>query len=102
MARIAVLRQYYYPLDPRVRREAEALAAAGHEVDVLCMRRAGESARERCNGVDVVRLPLQHHRGGVARYLLEYALFFLAAAGVLTWRHLRRRYDVVQVNTMPD
>ena len=29
----------YYDEDPRVRREAEALVAAGHQVDVFALRR---------------------------------------------------------------
>ena len=55
--------EFYYPEDPRVRREAEALASAGHEVDVICLRRITESARETVNGVTIYRLPLDHQRG---------------------------------------
>ena len=36
------------------------------------------------------------------RYVFDYAAFFVAVAAVLTVRHLRRPYAVVQVNTMPD
>ena len=35
MSRICIVRHYYYPEDLRSRREAEALADAGHRVDTL-------------------------------------------------------------------
>jgi len=101
-ARIGVIRQFYFPCDTRVRREVHALASAGHEVDVICMRRPGQPLYERSGSVAVYRVPLVHKRGGPLRYLFEYLGFPLAAflyAGALA---LRRRWDVVQVNTLPD
>ncbi len=102
MARACIVRQYHYPLDPRVRREAEALEALGHEVDVICLRAPGECPRERFGRVSVYRVPLAHRRGGPFRYVYEYASFLVVAAAIVTALHLRRRYDVVQVNSMPD
>jgi glycosyltransferase involved in cell wall biosynthesis len=101
-ARIGVIRQFYFPCDTRVRREVHALASADHEVDVICMRRPGQPLYERSGSVAVYRVPLVHKRGGPLRYLFEYLSFPLAAflyAGTLA---LRRRWDVVQVNTLPD
>jgi glycosyltransferase involved in cell wall biosynthesis len=93
----------YYPGDPRVRREAEALAGDGWSVDVVCLRGKGELATEDCGGVRVFRLPDQRHRGGgLAVYLLEYAAFFALASLRIVWLHLHRRYDVVQAHNMPD
>ena len=47
----------YYPLaETRVQREAEALVRAGYEVDVVCLRDAGERERERYRGVEIHRL----------------------------------------------
>lgn len=102
MARICLIRQFYYPLDIRVRREVEALLAAGHEVDVICVRRPGEPAHERQGRLTVRRLAVKHRRGGAAEYLLQYGHFMALAAAIAGWRHLRRRYDVVQANSMPD
>lgn len=100
--RILVLRHGTYPADPRVRREARALLARGHEVDVVCLRSAGQAASEVVDGVRVRRLPLGHRRAGHVRYAAEYGAFFAAAAVLAAARHARRPYDVVQVNTMPD
>lgn len=102
MSRICIIRHYYYPEDPRSRREAEALAGAGHEVDILTLRHPGEPEREVINGVNVRRLPVEHYRGSYFHYAYEYSAFFLLAFFILTARLIRRRYDVVQVNSLPD
>lgn len=102
MRRICIVRHYYYPEDPRSRREAEALAAAGHHVDILTLRHAGEPATEVVNGVHVRRLPVKHYRGSLFHYAYEYGAFFVLTFVVLTARFLRRRYDAVQVNSLPD
>lgn len=102
MARVLVIRQYYFPHDIRVRREVEALITAGHEVDVLCLGRAGEARRERWNGAHVMRIPLEHRRGGPVRYLGEYAAFMMIAGVVAALLHVSRRYALVQVHSLPD
>lgn len=88
--------------EPTVRCEAEALAEAGFDVEVIRMRSAGEPRREVVNGVTVTHLPVRRRHGKAAGKVLEYGWFWLAAAGVLSFRHIRRPYAVVQVNTMPD
>jgi glycosyltransferase involved in cell wall biosynthesis len=85
-----------------IRREAEALVEAGFEVEVLGMRHPGRPRRTSISGVSVTGLPASRARGGRARYLFEYGWFFVLTAGTLTFRHLRRPYAAVQVNTMPD
>ena len=103
MARVCVIRQGFFPLDTRVRREVDTLASAGHEVDVICVRRPGQRRRERRGGVTAYRLPLPLQRSeGRARYVVQYGSFALAAALLCSLLHLRRRWDVVQVNSMPD
>lgn len=97
-----MVREFYFPLDGRVRREVLALAGAGHRVDVICMRRAGEARRERDRNVTILRLPVRRRRGGLGQQLYEYVAFALLAALVVTGRSLRRPYDLVQVNTSPD
>ena len=100
--RVCLVRQLYYDNDPLLRREVDALVDDGFDVDILCMRRAGEARFERAGAVTIRRLPLSHVRGGMARYLYEYAAFLVMAGAYLTVLHLRRSYDVVQVNTPPD
>jgi glycosyltransferase involved in cell wall biosynthesis len=85
-----------------LRREAEALAAAGFDVEVICMRGEGRSNDAVVGGVRVTGLPASLSRSRRILYILQYAWFCALAASLLTVRHVRRRYAVVQVNTMPD
>lgn len=100
--RICVVRQYYYPHDIRVRREVESLLDAGHSVDVVCLRRPGEPAREQHDRLAIWRLPMAHARGGVATYVVRYAMFLVLASVVVASLHVRRRYALVQVHSLPD
>lgn len=102
MGRICVIRQGYFPLDTRVRGEVEALVQAGHEVDVICLRNSGELGRELLGTVNILRLPISRRRGSWFQYLVQYGAFFFAATFLVGIRHLVRRYDVVQVNSIPD
>jgi glycosyltransferase involved in cell wall biosynthesis len=54
------------------------------------------------DGVGVYRVPVRHLRAGKLRYLFEYGAAFVAMTALLARLHRRARYDVVQVNTMPD
>ena len=93
----------YYDEDPRVRREAESLVAAGLEVDVFALRRPGDAAEDVVDGVRVRRLDIQRHQGaGIGTYLREYLSFLARASWRLTGAHRRRGYGLVQVHTLPD
>ena len=93
----------YYEEDPRVRREAEALVAAGWEVDVFGLRRPGETASAVVEGVNLRRLPVQRHQGaGLSVYLAEYGAFLMRALWAATRAHRRRRYGLVEVHSLPD
>lgn len=88
---------------PRAAREVAALADAGHQVDYICLRGPGEPARDRRGRVTVWRLPVPGgDSGGAASYLMAYSSFFLGAAALVSALHLRRRYRMVQVNSLPD
>ncbi len=103
MARICVIRQGVYPYDARLTREIKALLAAGHEVDLICLRFGDEPPREEpAERLAVHRVPIKRRHGNKVRYVFEYGAFFVAATLLVAWLHLRRRFDVVQVNTLPD
>src|SRR5271165_6689238 len=89
--------------NPRVRRSAEALAEEGMSVEVICAKqRENDRTRDWINGVEVLRVPLRHRRGGKAWYLLHYLRFLVACSVLLAFRSLTRRYDLVIVHNMPD
>jgi len=100
---VAMLVHSYYEEDPRVRREAEAVVAAGRPVDVYALRRPGDDADAVIDGVHLHRVDVQRHQGaGVGTYLREYLTFLARAGWAMTRAHRRRHYAVVQVHTMPD
>ncbi len=86
-----------------MRREADTLARAGFDVEVLCLPKPGgrPGTYER-DGVMITQLPATLHRATPITYCLDYGWFFLLVSATLMARHLRRPYAVVQVNTMPD
>ena len=98
--RICAVRQF--PFDTHLKREVDALLDAGHEVDVVCMSRPGEARRERRGALTIWRMPIGHRRAGALRYVIEHAAFVATAALTVAALHLRRRFEVVQVNSPPD
>jgi glycosyltransferase involved in cell wall biosynthesis len=90
-----------YESDPRVRRQAEALAARGDEVTVLALHAEGRPATDTVDGVRVVHLPVRKYRGSSAKaYLSLYGGFGARAAGWLARRP--RAFDVLQAHSMPE
>jgi glycosyltransferase involved in cell wall biosynthesis len=102
VTRVAMVVHAVYPGDTRVRRQADVLAEAGHEIDIFCLRRPGEPPEEERGQVRIVRLPVNRTFRSFAGHIAEY----LAFAGLVTLRlareHRRRRYALVQVANVPD
>jgi glycosyltransferase involved in cell wall biosynthesis len=97
-----VIRRAYYPAESHVRRNAESLVAAGYSVDLVCLRNTNERSVEIIGGVNVHRLPLRAHRAGISSYLFEYFVFFFLAFAAVAWLHSRRRFTIVEADSMPD
>jgi glycosyltransferase involved in cell wall biosynthesis len=102
MKSICILAQSLYEYDARVKRKAEALVAAGYTVDVLTLRTTPTRKRFVLNGVNVYTVSLGKKRGSLARYLFEYAAFFVWAFVRSALLACRKRYVLVDVNTLPD
>lgn len=90
-----------YPLDVRVRMEAEALARVGYEVTVCAQREPGQPRHELVEGVRVHRWRLPRTPASVAGFLLEYLVANLQLhwAGV---RELVRGAQVLHLHNPPD
>ncbi|MFL5680045.1 MAG: glycosyltransferase family 4 protein [Chloroflexota bacterium] len=100
---VAMLTHSYYEEDPRVRREAESLVAAGRSVDVFSLRQRGDAPETELHGVRVNRLNVQRHQGAsLPVYLAEYVAFLVRSTFALLRAYPRRRYALVQVHTLPD
>lgn len=100
--RIAIVSHSVVEEDPRIRRESEALAAAGWDVDVFALRGPGDPELA-AKGIHLIGLDVARHQGaGIATYLGEYLSFLVRSGWAVTRRHPRRRYRVVQVASPPD
>lgn len=90
-----------YPQDPRVRQEAESLARAGHRIEVIVPRRAGQARRESIRGVEVRRFRSVVSQSGRAGLFWEYAVTApqLNLAAMLA---LRRGAAVLHLHNPPD
>jgi len=91
-----------YPADPRPRRAIDALLDEGMTVDLICLADEKAPRHERFDGLNILRLPIKHHRGGVLSYAYQYSTFILISAFIFALRALKRRYDLVYVHNMPD
>jgi len=102
MKRVCIILAKNYPQQPIVNRSASTLLGEGYQVDVICSRGRGEKKQETIGGVNVYRLPVDHRRESMLRYFVEYTAFFILATLKLSWLSIRKKYDAVQVCTIPD
>jgi glycosyltransferase involved in cell wall biosynthesis len=100
--RVAMVMYSTYPDDPRPRRSIDALVGAGAKVDLVCLGQSKPITQPASDAVRVLRVPIQHRRGGKLGYLFQYGSFLLVSTLVVAWRTLARRYDLVYVHNMPD
>lgn len=96
-----IVHQYYYR-DTRVRRYADALADAGAQVDVICVRPPSQLSMNHNSNVRVFTIPLGRGYGSRGSYLLEYGLAFLLFTAWLLALHMKHRYQVIHIHNMPD
>lgn len=100
--RVCIIRRAYYPAESHVRRNATSLAAAGYQVDVVCLRNYDEPAADIVESVNIHRMPLHARRRGLLGYLIEYFIFFLMAFVTVSWLHLQQPFAIVEADSMPD
>jgi glycosyltransferase involved in cell wall biosynthesis len=94
-----------YEKDNRVMRYAEELARRGDTVDVLALRGDGHGENSKViNGVNVCGIQYRARKDEKSRgsYLWPLLKFSALASAWVTWRHLRKPYDLVHVHNMPD
>lgn len=98
----AVVENVSFGEDHRLRKQVEAMLAAGFEVSVVTMRHDANAVHRGRPG-----LTLLEHRPppvprGPAGYVVEYAWSFACEAAALARLRARRRIDVVQFCQPPD
>jgi glycosyltransferase involved in cell wall biosynthesis len=88
--------------DHRLRKQVEAMLAAGFRVSVVTMRDELNEPYRRRPGLTLLEHAPPREPSGSLGYVLEYAWSFLCAATLLTRLRLRGRIDVVQFCQPPD
>ena len=100
--RVAMVAFSSYPNDPRPRRALNALVEEGASVDLICLAGGNAPRREVLDGINILRVPLKHQRGGIFGYAYQYGAFILISSIIFALRSLFRPYDLVYVHNMPD
>jgi glycosyltransferase involved in cell wall biosynthesis len=101
--RVCMIAYSFYETDNRVMRYAETLARRGDHVDVLALQRESLPREEVLDGVHVSRLQRREvNEKGKFSYLGRIAQFLFRAMYHVTARHLRRKYDLIHVHSVPD
>ncbi|HEY2822493.1 MAG TPA: glycosyltransferase family 4 protein [Candidatus Acidoferrum sp.] len=101
--KVCMVAYAFYETDNRVRRYAEALAKRGDTVEAISLRREGLPAFEILNGVRVHRVqPRQINEKGKLTHITRLIGFFLRSMAFLTRSHLKERYDLIHVHSVPD
>ncbi|MBN1127956.1 MAG: glycosyltransferase [Chitinispirillaceae bacterium] len=101
--RACMLAYTYYEGDNRVRRYAEALVKRGDSVDIVAIGRPGQPSRVTIEGVAVFRIQTRHiDEKRKTDYLFKILQFLIHSFVFLTWRHLRKPYQLIHVHSVPD
>ena len=101
--RVAMLTYSFYESDNRVRRYAEALVRRGDSVDVLSLRRKGQSNYSELNGVRIFRIQERvRNENGKLSHLVRILKFLFCSAYTLSRKHLFEPYDLIHAHSVPD
>jgi hypothetical protein len=93
----------FYETDSRVRRYAESLTKRGDHVDVIALRREGQPREDVMNGVRIFRIQTRiKNEKGKAAYMFRLLRFLIWSSIFVTLRHMRSRYNLIHVHSVPD
>ncbi|MGA2226531.1 MAG: glycosyltransferase [Syntrophobacteraceae bacterium] len=100
---VSVIAYTFYEMDSRVRRYAEALAARGDHVDVVALKYNGLPSYDIIKGVHVYRIQDRVlNEKGKFSYLSRLVRFLVNSAVFVSRKHIRTKYDLVHVHSVPD
>lgn len=99
---LMLLENIPYPQDPRVRREATTLVAAGYQITVISPKSTGQSWHEVVRGVRVYRYPILLEADGFLGYLWEYSYAMVMTFILSLLASFRDGFDIVHAHNPPD
>lgn len=99
---VMILENNLYPLDSRVRKEAESLIEVGLTVEVLAPSERDRPMCEVIRGVRVSRFPLPDGEGALLGTAIEYLAALFAIVAMALPRLARSRRGTLHVHNPPD
>ncbi len=99
---ICMITQSPYPIDPRVRRQAEKLEKEGYNVDILCVDTFNGPKVEAYGSVTAYRILKYIRHEDQLNYFLFSIKFFLISFVKLQFLYKEKHYSLIQVHNMPD
>ncbi len=101
--KVCMIAYTFYESDNRVIRYAETLAKQGDHVDVISLRIEKQSSFDTLNGVRIYRIQKRfNEKQGEIFYLLRLIKFLIISSIFFTIKHLKNRYDIIHVHSVPD
>jgi len=101
--RVCLVAHRFYEFNTHMRQFATAFVRRGDVVDVIGVGREGAPRYEAIDGVNVYRIQVRNiDERGPIDYLTKMVIFALRAARFLAFRHLKCRYDLIHVQSVPD
>ncbi|MCH8034738.1 MAG: glycosyltransferase family 4 protein [Bacteroidetes bacterium] len=100
--RVCMIAMSSYPIDPRIRRQAEALDEAGYEVDILCRNSGDQPSKEKFGNVTAYRIMNAPRQDSKIKYFMVSIIFLFVAFFRLVFLSIKRKYLVIQVHNLPD
>ncbi len=91
-----------YPIDVRIKNEAETMQQAGYEVRVVAHAKKGEKYREELNGVQVYRYPAPLELPSFLGFAFEYAYSYIVGLLYSTYIFIRHGFDAIHAANPPD
>lgn len=100
---VCMIAYTFYEGDNRVRRYAETLARRGDSVDAIVLRQHGHSTFTKVSGVNVYKIQTRTiNEKAKIDYLFKLLLFLINSAIVVTKLHMKKKYDIIHVHSVPD
>ena len=100
MKNMAAIGYTQFYSDVRVVRETQAAVEAGFNVDVFSLK---EEAGKAYRGIHVITNPRSQYKGSSkVSFVLSYVHFFFFCFWRVTSAHLKKKYDVIHINNMPN
>jgi glycosyltransferase involved in cell wall biosynthesis len=101
--RVCVLAYSFYEGDTRIQQYVKALLERGDEVDVIGLRREGQTSSDKIGGASLYRIQGRAmNEKGPLSYLYRMVRFLIRAGFVMRKLNRARRYDIAHVHSVPD